>query len=120
MSGSVQEKEWKYLRSIEPHLLSKLCKRINEQAADIANSEKFGNEHAKYLELFKHIQASDRIIADCFNDWRRSDILWRLPLLRRHGLLTDEHISNLSDESRKVIGSYEGGSGAKGGSGARH
>jgi hypothetical protein len=102
MTGSIPEKDWKYLRSIEAELLADLCRRINQSAAEILRSE-FGSEHEKYLKLYKHIEASDRIVADCFNDWRRSNLRLKLPLLRRHKLLTAEHISNLSDETRELL-----------------
>jgi hypothetical protein len=102
MTRSIPEKDWKYLRSIEAELLSDLCRKINERAAEILRSES-GSEHEKYLKLYKHIEASDVVIADCFNDWRRSNLWFKLPLLRRHSLLTDEHISRLSDESRELL-----------------
>jgi hypothetical protein len=103
MTRSLPEKDWQYLRSIEAELLSDLCRRINQSSVDILRSE-FGSEHEKYLKLYKHIEASDRIVAHCFNDWRRSNLWFILPHLRRHNLLTDEHITKLSDESRKLLG----------------
>jgi hypothetical protein len=102
MTGSIPEKDWKCLRGIEAELLSELCRRINQRAAEIVRSGS-GTEHEKYLKLYKHIEASDRIVADCFNDWRRSNLRLKLPLLRKHKLLTDEHISNLSDETRELL-----------------
>jgi hypothetical protein len=102
MSGSLPEKDWKYLRSIEPELLSALCRKINQRAAQLLNSE-FESEHKKYLALYKHIEASDKIVADCFNDWRRSNLMLKLALLRRHKFLKDEHIANLSDAARELL-----------------
>jgi len=102
MSGSLPEKDWKYLRSIEQELLSELCRKINQKASQVLNSE-FESEHKKYLALYKHIEASDKIVADCFNDWRRSNLWFKLPLLRQHDLLKDEHIANLSDAARGLL-----------------
>jgi hypothetical protein len=102
MSGSLPEKDWKYLRSIEPELLSDLCRKINQRAEDIIRSES-GSEHEKYLALYKHIKASDKIVADCFNDWRPSNLWYIVPLLRRHNVLKDEQIANLSDEARELL-----------------
>ena len=109
MSGVLPEKDWKYLRSIEKELLSDLCGRINRSAAEIVNSAA-GSEHEKYLALYKHIEASDRIVADCFNGWRRSDIDFRLRLLQLHNLLTEEHLCNLSDVARGIVERYKGNS----------
>src|SRR5512137_1900028 len=100
MSGTLPEKDWKYLRSIEPELLSDLCRKIHQRAAQLLSSE-FDSEHKKYLALYKHMEDSDKVVADCFNDWRRSTLWFILPLLRRHGLLKDEQIANLSDVARE-------------------
>ncbi len=62
------------------------------------------SEHEKYLNLYKHINKSDKIIADCFNDWRRSNIDIKIRSLRHHDLLTDEHLNNMSDDIRTLIG----------------
>jgi len=105
MTRSIPEKDWKYLRSIQEELLSELCGKINRDAAAIIGSEG-ESEHRKYLKLYKHIEASDRIVADCFNDWRRSNLLLKLLLLHRHKLLTDEQIANLTDESRELLGGF--------------
>jgi len=106
MSGTLPEKDWKYLRSIEPELLSELCRKINQRAADIVRSET-ESEHEKYLALYKHIKASDKIVADCFNDWRRSNLWFIVPLLLRHGLLKDEHVANLSDAARELLDRFD-------------
>ena len=106
MPGTLPEKDWKYLRSIEPVLLSELCRKINQRAEDIIRSES-GTEHEKYLALSKHIEASDKIVADCFNDWRRSNLWLKLPLLRRHKVLKDEQITNLSDVARELLDRFD-------------
>ena len=106
MSGSLPEKDWKYLRSIEPELLSELCGKINQKAAQLLNSE-FASEHKKYLALYKHIKVSDKIVADCFNDWRRSNLWLIVPLLRKHNLLKDAQIANLSDTARELLDRFE-------------
>ena len=106
MSGTLPEKDWKYLRSIEPELLSELCRKINERAAQLLSSE-FESEHKKYLALYKHIEVSDKIVADCFNDWRRSNLWLKLPLLRRHDLLKEEHIAKLSDAARDLLDRFD-------------
>lgn len=72
---------------------------------EIVQSES-GSEYEKYLALYKHIKASDVIVANCFDDWRRSKLWLILPLLRRHKLLTEEHIVNLSEASRALLDRY--------------
>jgi peptidoglycan/xylan/chitin deacetylase (PgdA/CDA1 family) len=106
MPGSLPERDWKYLRSIEPELLSDLCRKVNERAAQLLSSE-FESEHKKYLALYKHIEDSDKIVADCFNDWRRSTLWLIVPLLRKHKVLKDAHIANLSDAARELLDRFE-------------
>ena len=71
MIVSILESDWKYLRKIEADLLATLCNRINTKSQKILNEGSL-SEHEKYLNLYRHIKKSDKIIADCFNDWRRS------------------------------------------------
>lgn len=77
------ERDWKYLRSIHDEMLASLCSRINQNAADIAKAPG-KDEHVKYLRLYKYMQDADDIIAECFNDWRRSTIVRRAVSLRSH------------------------------------
>ncbi|MDT8325716.1 MAG: hypothetical protein RRA94_16495, partial [Bacteroidota bacterium] len=85
MEGPLEERDWKYMRRIHDEMLHVLCRRINYKAAEIAGRE-FGNPHEHYLELFTHVRESDKIVADCFNDWRRSNIHRKIRALREHDL----------------------------------
>ena len=99
---STPEHDWKYMRSVHDALLAALCARINTQSASIL-AELAGSEHEKYLSLYRHIQDSDKIIADCFNDLRRSNLMMKLNALQYHGILKDEHISQLSSETQERL-----------------
>jgi hypothetical protein len=105
MPNSIAEKDWKYLRSVEKDLLSELCRTINQKAAEIVHSGT-GSEYDKYLLLFKHIKDSDAIVAECFDDWRRSNLLFKLPHLLRHKVLRDEHLLNLTAETRERLSRF--------------
>ena len=50
MSRSIPERDWKYLRKIQPEMLSALCARINRQAMELLQSQA-ESEHKKYLRL---------------------------------------------------------------------
>jgi hypothetical protein len=102
MAGKLPEKDWKYLSSIKKELLDELCRRINQGAVEIVQSET-GTGHEKYLALFKHIEDSDRIVGNCFDDWRRSNLTMKLLFLHRHELITGEQILKLSDEARAYL-----------------
>jgi hypothetical protein len=102
MSRSVPERDWRFLRKIEPEMLGVLYARINKQARDLLESPG-ESERDRYHRLYRHVKDSDRIVGDCFDDWRRSNILFKIPLLRREGLLTDEHLSQMSDEVKDFL-----------------
>jgi len=97
MPVSLPERDWKYLTSVKEQLVAELCRKINEGAAQILAAGKLG-EHEKYQKLFRYMESSDRKVANCFDDWRRSTLLMRVVSLRKHGLLSDEHVQNLSPE----------------------
>lgn len=102
MDRSFPERDWKQLRKFNPEMLNTLCLRINKQAESIIQSSD-KSEHEKYLDLYKHIQDSDDVVARCFNDWRRSNITMKISNLLADGLLTDDHIQKLSDETKELI-----------------
>lgn len=106
MEGPLKEQDWKYMRSIHDELLHRLCSSINERATVIV-SEGVGNPHERYLALYRFIQEADGTIADCFNDWRRSTLSSKILELRRNGLLTDQHVENLSADAQDWLRKVE-------------
>ena len=101
MRGTFPETDWKYLRSIQEELLSSLFGKINSKAIKILQAEL--SESEKYSDLYRHIRDADKIVAQCFDDWRRSNISLKLIALYHHGILTEEHISHLTDETRNLL-----------------
>jgi len=102
MRKKIAEKHWKYLRKIQPEMLAALCARINRQAMDLLQSGAL-SELEKYQRLYKHVRDCDKVVADCFDDWRRSNMLLKVASLRHEDLLTDEHLGHLSDETRELV-----------------
>ena len=96
------ERDWKYMKKVKEDLLADLCEQINGQAMDILKSEA-NSQHEKYGRLYRHVEVSDAIISDCFDDWRRSTLLMKLLALHRHGLLTSDHMQHLSEETQKIL-----------------
>jgi hypothetical protein len=106
MEGPLKERDWKYLRSLHDEMLATLCTRINKGAAALA-LERAGNAHEQYLKLYRYIRDSDEIVAECFNDWRRSTFGNRILSLRRHRLFTEEHVMGLSPEAQQWLRNVE-------------
>ena len=102
MADSIPERDWKYMRSIHDEILASLCDRINIQSEVILKQGR-NTPHKTYLDLYRHIQDSDNIIARCFNDWRRSTLQMKISALLENELLTDAHIQKLSREAQERL-----------------
>ena len=100
--NNIPESDWKYLTKVKDELIESLCKRINDEASRIVKDPAF-SQHEKYLRPFRHGLESNKMIANCFDDWRRSNIILKLLSLREEGLLTDEYILRLSEETQGKI-----------------
>jgi len=100
--GTIPERDWKFLRSIQEELLATLCGRINRKSAEILRDAR-RSETEKYRELYQHVRDSDRIVADCFDDWRRSNLWLKLGQLCKHELLTPDHLTRLSEDTISLL-----------------
>jgi hypothetical protein len=100
--SDIPERDWKYLRSIQPEMLEELSRRINDEVrALLARGDL--SEREKRAELYGLVKRRDKIVALCFDDWRRSTILVSCLALRRHGLLTSAHLEKLDPETQSRI-----------------
>lgn len=102
MAEAIPEADWKYARTIRQEMLDALFVRVNRQARAILDASD-ATEQERYRRLYKHLDASDKVIGDCFDDWRRSVFILILLCLRHHNLLTDEHLTHLTPETRKQL-----------------
>ena len=96
------ERDWKYMRGLKPELLDQLCRQINAQTVQILSDDQ-ASPHESYRKAFDHIHDSDRIIADCFDDWRRSTLRNKLQFLLYHDLLSPEQYAGLTEETREFL-----------------
>lgn len=95
----MKESDWKVLRRHQPQLLERLCERILQQVAQAA-TESNKTQHERYLNVYAVIQEQNGVIADLFDDLRRSNAYLRILLMRREGLITDDEWSEFSEEVR--------------------
>jgi len=102
MAAPTPERDWKYMKRVKPDLLSALCQQINAKTSVIL-ADGASSAHERYLKVYRHIQGADDVVAECFNDWRRSTLMMRLFSLRKHGLLTDEYLEGLSETAQGTV-----------------
>ena len=100
--NNIPESDWKYMRTLNAELLETLCKRLNDEALRTITGDAL-SEHERFLRLFEQVMNNNEIIAKCFDDWRRSNLFLKLLCLRDERLLTDEHLSHLTEETQKRI-----------------
>src|SRR5436190_20676370 len=107
MERKIPESDWKYISKLKEKFLNRLCERINAESLAILKN---GNmtQHEKYLELYKHIEKGDFLIAKGFNDWRRSRAFENLLFYKQQGLITDEEFEGLSNETKQVLAFFLG------------
>ena len=99
---AIPERDWQYLRRVQGQPLEALRARINGEASRIMADHPL-NQHEKFLQLYTHVVGQNVAVADCFDDWGSSNIFLKLLLLRKHRLLTDEHLSKLSAETQRRL-----------------
>ena len=81
MMSDIPEQDWKYLKGIKNDLLEMLCQRVNDETLRILNDSS-SSQHEKFLRLSNNVAEQNRVVADCFDDWRRSNMLIKLLVLR--------------------------------------
>jgi len=106
MRRTIPERDWKYMRRLKDDLLARLFRQINSQSLEILKQADV-SDREKYRTLYAHIRDSDKIVADCFDDWRRSTLMEKVFLLCYHGLL-EEDIQELSEETQERVRAWQG------------
>lgn len=102
--SEINESDWKYLKNMKKTLLDRLCNRILDNIQAECNIEKREPDvHKHYLKVYPLIKKWDKMIADCFDNWSRSDIIFNILFLIKYQVITNEEIDQLSDETRKRL-----------------
>ena len=106
MPHDFPESDWKTLSRLKPLALDRLCQRILQESGKILDHAKESGSHSAYLELYKHIQASDKAISNCFDDMKRSQALTILINWKLEGLFTEEEFNAFSPETRALVDAW--------------
>ncbi len=99
---SFPERDWKQIKKIKEDVLALVCENIFQRTESISE-KRCGREHEAYLEFWKVIQEEDDIVAEMFNDLKRSNAVIKLSNWRVHGYLSDEDLSKFSQETQNSI-----------------
>lgn len=105
--NNINESDWKYLRNLKKPLLDRLCNRILDDLQSKCHPQnRQPDVHEQYLKVYRLTKQWDKIVADCFDDWSRGNIIYNLLFLIKHQVITNEEIDQLSDETKERIKVY--------------
>ena len=71
---------------------------INQQI-----KKKEDENHKAYLKVWDIVNTRDSDVADMFNDFRRSNAVFKLALWYKNGYLTDEELNEFTQETQTTI-----------------
>ena len=106
MPNDFPESDWKTLSRQKPLALDRLCQRILQKAGGILDHTQEGGYYQAYLDLYKHIHTNDETVANCFNDWRRSQAIIILANWRANDLLTEEEFNAFSPDTCTIVNGF--------------
>ncbi|KGK01634.1 hypothetical protein [Thalassotalea sp. ND16A] len=93
----MKESDWKIFIQIKDKAIEKCCSSVLEKSQSVI-SNKNDDAHKRYLNLYEHIDKSNRKIADLFDGHSRSKAWLQLLMIRREGFADEELVKQLSEE----------------------
>lgn len=104
----MNESDWKYMRDKKKTLLDRLCNRILDDLHNQTGvAARQPDVHQQYLKVYRLIKKWDKVVADCFDGWCRSELFFfKILFLIKHQVITDAEVDQLSEETKEQIKSY--------------
>ncbi len=87
-------------------MLEELSRRICDEVREVLSATGT-SETEKRRKICEIVHDRDYVVAECFDDWRRSRAYERCWALRKHGLLKEEHLAKLTPESQSAITPFQ-------------
>jgi len=98
----IPEADWKYMRSIQKELQDRLCGNLLDSfQKEMAENKSGRSTYDVYRAIYRLVHESDRIIGDCFDDWRRSNLFEKLLFLLKHKVISENELQRLTPETRE-------------------
>ncbi|TVS19179.1 MAG: peptide ABC transporter substrate-binding protein [Planctomycetaceae bacterium] len=96
------ESDWKLYRKLRPLALERYCQRVLDEIRPLCDRSG-KSSHERYLAVFRLVEERDKLLADLFNDPRRSTAFFQLAHIHAEGLLTEEEFACFSEELHAVV-----------------
>jgi len=98
----MQESEWKRFRQLHVVALNRFCEKVLQEISQIT-ADATKSPHERYLQIFKVLRERDRVVADAFDDLRRSTALMQLAIIYAQGLINDDELRDFTQETRDAV-----------------
>jgi len=102
MTQKILEFDWKILRKLHAVAVERYCQGVFAEI-DRISADTSKSFHQRYLDMYQLIKRRDKLLADTFDNSRRSMALFEITAMRQQGLLTEEEFSQFSQETRGVV-----------------
>lgn len=97
---TIPESDWKVFKQLRANALERMCQQIlDESRAILDNEDK--SAHERYVELLHLLPERKKDVASCFDHFSRSWATMDLRFMRNWGLVTEDEVAQLSEETEK-------------------
>ncbi len=102
MIYAIPERDWKIIRALKESAVNTACERIFQKIEKLIRSR--GTEsHKYYLKLWKLLPEQDREISLMFDDFKRSNAVFKISVWKKNGIISDETLQELTEETQRRI-----------------
>ena len=98
----IPESDWKIFRELRQIALERFCQRVLTEIKGMS-SDANKSFHARYLDVYRHIEQKDRELGRAFDAPRRSQALTQLAVISSLGLIEPEELMRFREETRNTV-----------------
>ena len=98
----IPEADWQALKKMKPKALNTACQRALDKIDRIIKTNN-PNAHQSFLGVWDVIQDDNEIIGQSFDDMRRSNATLKMGAMLRFGLIGQEELETLTEETRERV-----------------
>ena len=105
MNDKIAEEDWQRVRDLPEGILNRACDEALQGIEKLAASR--GQDNLKcYNQLWKFMREKDEKITQMFDDFKRSNAVFKLAMWRKNGLLPQTVYDDLTEETQNHIDTY--------------
>lgn len=101
--GDIAEKDWKHFKKLHELALNRFSKESVSKISQIIASKEIESKHEKYIEICQYIKKRDKILRDCFSEYRRSTAKLSILQIYNLGLFKPEEFNQFSDDVKDFV-----------------